>query len=236
MIPPMKFNKIFNLMSANRFIFRIPLVGALVIFVLSQAKADFSIDYYGAHVDCFISHIELPPIGGVYEMVVFENNVASGNFINPGTYSNYSIYSGQAFSSFDFSATAAIIDPVTGAILASHTQVITFTLGRADEIIHGDLSEPKIVDPSVIKYVSDPVDVVSGSFYQHDVDLEVSAPLPIQVVRNYSSSYLSKNEFGCGWLSGFNSYLIPSADESTIKAADMTGSIVVLRRVTGLDT
>ena len=97
-------------------------------------------------------------------------------------------------------------------------QSITRELGNTSSVNKADL-------------VADPVSVTSGVFYANHVDLHVNGPLPIEVRRTYSSRNAAQtSEFGYAWLSGNSSFLVPSADLSTIQAADSEGSVVLFRR------
>ncbi len=83
----------------------------------------------------------------------------------------------------------------------------------------------------------EPVSVTTGAFFDNHVDLHVNGPLPIEIERTYSSlNAATTNEFGYGWLPGYCSYLIPSADSSTIQAAETDGSIIVFRQQSGSTT
>jgi len=88
------------------------------------------------------------------------------------------------------------------------------------------------------RHVSEPVNAVTGSFYENQEDLHVNGPLPIEIRRTYSSlnAATTNNEFGHGWLFGYPSYLIPSSNLSTIQAADTDGSVIVFRQQSGSTT
>lgn len=88
----------------------------------------------------------------------------------------------------------------------------------------------------VTKYVNDPVNSMTGSFYINDTDLVIPGPFPIQLSRNYDSLNQASNEFGTGWKMGFFSYLQVSVDSSVIYAAEMDGSVVAYRLQTGSST
>src|ERR1700719_841445 len=94
--------------------------------------------------------------------------------------------------------------------------------------------------PSISPDVGEPVNAITGAFYENQVDLRLNGPLPIEIKRTYSSlNSKANNEFGYGWLPGYPSYLIPSddsADPSTIQAADTNGAGVVFRQQSGSTT
>lgn len=80
--------------------------------------------------------------------------------------------------------------------------------------------------------VADPVDVVSGEFWVHQVDLNLPGPMPLELKRNYSSLNEANNQFGYGWKFNFMPYLGLSTNETTIYAADPDGSVLAFSQVT----
>ncbi len=83
--------------------------------------------------------------------------------------------------------------------------------------------------------VSDPVDVVSGEFFEDAVDLTLSGPFPIQLRRNYSSQNPLPGVFGYGWNSNFNFDLTftdkdTDDDQEYVYAGEMNGTVVVYEK------
>lgn len=118
--------------------------------------------------------------------------------------------------------------PVHPQSAAGATGGITFLLDNAQT---GSL--PQQVFSTASHLVSDPVNFMTGAFYQNATDLVVSAPLPIKVTRTYTSSNNSNSELGFGWLTGNPSYLIPSNETDNpevIQAADEDGSVFTFRK------
>ncbi len=76
------------------------------------------------------------------------------------------------------------------------------------------------------KAISDPVNVVTGEFYVHAVDLKLSGPMPFEIGRNYSSQLTDSADFGPGWKSTFHPYMHMSKDKSVIHIADADGSVI----------
>ncbi|MBS0631903.1 MAG: hypothetical protein JSS11_08320 [Verrucomicrobia bacterium] len=93
----------------------------------------------------------------------------------------------------------------------------------------GDLSDPSFLKRTW-SMVSDPVNSTTGEFYQDNIDLRLDGPMPLEVRRSYSSKQLASNEFGYGWLFGYNPYLTITDDQSIIQAADADGSVVAYSR------
>ena len=132
------------------------------------------------------------------------------------------------------SGTSGIVgppDPVTG----SDTYVVG-TIVRQARGNQGNKGTGLKIS-QLLSLIGEPVNVTTGEFYEDHVDLQVKGPLPIEIRRSYSSRNAgASNEFGFGWLPGYPSYLVPSADLSTIQAPDTDGSLIVFRRQTGSTT
>ena len=75
--------------------------------------------------------------------------------------------------------------------------------------------------------VADPVDVIQGGFHVDDTDLTMPGPIPIRLQRHYYSLNQADNEFGYGWMSSYEPYLVVSAGGSPIiYASEMDGSVI----------
>jgi RHS repeat-associated protein len=162
-------------------------------------------------------------------------SAASGNItVNEGDIIEITeeggIYTGGGTLNYTVDTGSPYLD-VTGCLLVTpnFTNVVRFIATRTDRAKQRNLPGLNFVE--VDRQVAEPVDVVTGAFYENQVDLRVNGPLPIEVRRTYSSqSAAQTSEFGYGWLSGYSSFLIPSADLSTIRAADTNGSVVLFRQ------
>ncbi|MDX1952660.1 MAG: DUF6531 domain-containing protein, partial [Verrucomicrobiota bacterium] len=77
-----------------------------------------------------------------------------------------------------------------------------------------------------VNFVSDPVDAISGAFYNDEEDLMLAGPFPLAIRRNYSSQNQAHNEFGHGWKISYFPFLVKAVDEQTIYAATPNGSVI----------
>jgi RHS repeat-associated protein len=75
---------------------------------------------------------------------------------------------------------------------------------------------------SLISYVSDPVDVVTGAFYIDDVDLVLPGPFALEIRRNYNSQNPLIGDLGIGWKLSLNPYLIKQDGKLYVAEADGT--------------
>lgn len=81
--------------------------------------------------------------------------------------------------------------------------------------------------PGLNKMVADPVNVVTGEFYIHVVDLTLNGPMPFEIGRNYSSQNVADStDFGHGWKSSHFPYLLMSRDKSVIHITETDGSVI----------
>jgi len=78
--------------------------------------------------------------------------------------------------------------------------------------------------------VAEPVDEISGEFYEDTVDLALPGPLPLQLRRNYTSANLQANEYGYGWKMNFTPFLVVASN--IIYAAEMDGTVLAYRQQT----
>ncbi|MES2709156.1 MAG: RHS repeat-associated core domain-containing protein [Verrucomicrobiota bacterium] len=82
------------------------------------------------------------------------------------------------------------------------------------------------IDPKI----ADPVNIITGEFYNHQVDLELPSPVPMSIVRNYSSRFNASRNIGYGWRLGFEPSLILSDADAPapaeIQASEMDGSLI----------
>ena len=88
-----------------------------------------------------------------------------------------------------------------------------------------------------LNYVAEPVNVMSGEFYQDTVDLTVAGPQPLQVRRNYSSQNQGdRNGFGYGWDINIVPYITiatnatVSATNVVLTAVELDGSVIAYRQ------
>lgn len=77
---------------------------------------------------------------------------------------------------------------------------------------------------SLISYVSDPVDVVTGAFYIDEVDLVLPGPFPLEIRRNYNSQNPLIGDLGIGWKLSLNPYL--TKQHGKLYAAETDGTII----------
>ncbi len=103
------------------------------------------------------------------------------------------------------------------------------------ELSSGNTGTPTSKNP--LKYVAEPVDVMSGEFYQDILDLAVGGPQPLQVRRNYSSQNQSDlNGFGYGWNINVVPYIsiatnsTATATNVVLTAVELDGSVIAYRQ------
>jgi len=76
--------------------------------------------------------------------------------------------------------------------------------------------------------ISDPVNVVNGVFYQHDVDLHLEAPVPLIITRSYLSTSWAVSDMGAAWRINHDYYLY--ANQAVVEmdaAADLSDTAEV---------
>ena len=82
--------------------------------------------------------------------------------------------------------------------------------------------------------VSDPVNVVTGEFYDDTTDLHLPGPITLKLARNYSSQNQSHAAFGWGWKLNHVPYLIvdgaSASDDQFIRAAESDGSVLLYEK------
>jgi RHS repeat-associated protein len=90
---------------------------------------------------------------------------------------------------------------------------------------------------NVVNYVAEPVNVMSGEFYQDIVDLTVAGPQPLQVRRNYSSQNQSDlNGFGYGWNINIVPYITIATNTTAtttnvvLTAVELDGSVIAYQQ------
>jgi RHS repeat-associated protein len=86
-------------------------------------------------------------------------------------------------------------------------------------------------------FVAEPVNLMSGEFYEDTVDLTVAGPMPLQLRRNYSSQNQDdRNGFGYGWNINVVPYITiatNTAQSSTnvvLSAVELDGSVIAYRQ------
>ncbi len=89
----------------------------------------------------------------------------------------------------------------------------------------------------ILQSVGEPVDAIEGGFHVDETDLSMPGPLPIQLQRHYYSLNQSDNEFGYGWTSSYEPYLVVGSGSSpVIYAAEMDGSVIAYTQKSGSTT
>jgi len=78
--------------------------------------------------------------------------------------------------------------------------------------------------------ISDPVNAITGEFYEDKTDLQLNGPMSLFIRRNYQSGNIAENEFGYGWRWAYFPYLVVGENEEVIHAAEMDGSVIVYRK------
>jgi RHS repeat-associated protein len=96
----------------------------------------------------------------------------------------------------------------------------------------------KTEDVNVLQTVADPVNTVTGEFYNDHVDLKLNGPMPLEIGRNYQSQNILSGAFGYGWKMSMVPYLVVTTDsnQTLIYAAEMDGSVLTYRRQTSPST
>ena len=88
-----------------------------------------------------------------------------------------------------------------------------------------------------VNYTYEPVNVMSGEFYEDTVDLTVAGPMPLQLRRNYSSQNQDdRNGFGYGWNINVVPYITIATNATTnivLNAVELDGSVIAYRQQTG---
>ena len=92
---------------------------------------------------------------------------------------------------------------------------------------------------NLLKYAYEPVNVMSGEFYEDTVDLIVAGPQPLQLRRNYSSQNQGdRNGFGYGWNINLVPYITVTTNAATsatnivLTAVELDGSVIAYRQQT----
>ena len=81
---------------------------------------------------------------------------------------------------------------------------------------------------SVLDWVGDPVDVVTGAFYVDEVDLALPGAFPLEIRRNYSSQNSLPGILGFGWKLSLNPFLLEEDDK--LFATERDGTVIAYRR------
>ena len=86
-------------------------------------------------------------------------------------------------------------------------------------------------------YVYEPVNVMSGEFYEDKVDLTMAGPMPLQLRRNYSSQNQDdRNGFGYGWCINLVPYITTATNTALtatnvlLSAVELDGSVITYRQ------
>ncbi len=77
---------------------------------------------------------------------------------------------------------------------------------------------------SILSYVADPIDVVTGAFYIDEVDLIFPGPFPLEIRRNYNSQNPLIGDLGVGWKLSLNPFLIKQDEK--LYAAESDGTMI----------
>ncbi len=77
------------------------------------------------------------------------------------------------------------------------------------------------------QFISDPVNIITGESYIHNVDVTLKGPFPLEIGRNYSSQHLRDSAFGHGWKMSGVPLLIPSPNGSTLYVIETDGLVIV---------
>ena len=89
---------------------------------------------------------------------------------------------------------------------------------------------------NLLNYAAEPVNVMSGEFYEDTVDLTVAGPMPLQLRRNYSSQNQDdRNGFGYGWNINVVPYITIATNATTnivLSAVELDGSVIAYRQQT----
>lgn len=89
------------------------------------------------------------------------------------------------------------------------------------------------------KLVSDPVNIVTGQFYEDVVDLVLPGRMPLQLRRNYQSGAATVGPLGYNWQMAYFTFMVPAENDASGKPPKITvaeiegGAIVYSRDTTG---
>ncbi len=140
----------------------------------------------------------------------------------------FAIYDGIPGQTYTFKGTAAY----SGQGMGDHkSDTISIQFGELPLPLTQDLGPARVVQ--LANLVAEPVNVTTGEFYTDAVDLRVNGTMPIEIRRTYSSRNTATSEIGYGWLTGYSSYIAPTDDLAYIQAADLDGTVLAFRRVSG---
>ncbi|MDX2109330.1 MAG: RHS repeat-associated core domain-containing protein [Verrucomicrobiota bacterium] len=89
---------------------------------------------------------------------------------------------------------------------------------------------------SSTNFVSDPVNIITGEFYEDTVDLSLEGPIHLDIRRNYSSQSDAMGAMGYGWKLAYTPSLTVTTDKSIIYAAHPDGSVVAYSKVNNENT
>ncbi|MBN2703824.1 MAG: SBBP repeat-containing protein, partial [Pontiellaceae bacterium] len=84
--------------------------------------------------------------------------------------------------------------------------------------------------------VADPVNLVSGVFYETEADLVLPAPIPLIIGRNYASGGTALSEFGYGWTLNHHYYLTANRPVGMLAAGQNLPDTAEIRFVTDCGT
>jgi len=78
---------------------------------------------------------------------------------------------------------------------------------------------------TILSYVADPIDTVTGAFYLDETDLVLPGPFPLSIRRNYNSQNPLISNLGCGWKLSLNPFLVDQDGKRF--AAELDGTVIV---------
>jgi RHS repeat-associated protein len=189
------------------------------------------------------------------------NTVAAANTVNyvlSDNNNNYSILLNQPASkttvvpdevaALEVSSTSSkvgssqyVSTPFTLLSAADTSALLNFTSGTSDSAVATDMSvasQVGVLKPTdsaqMWAKVSDPVNNMTGEFYEDETDLQLPGPLPLILRRNYSSQNLADNQFGRGWKLNIMPFLSISSGQTNIYAADPDGTVLKYVRANGI--
>jgi RHS repeat-associated protein len=162
---------------------------------------------------------------------------------------DFSIYTGQTTSYINYADntenvlenwSSLGIDPETSGLLAGGASLLLASpvnlstangyISASQEIINSGGLHPTNFNTNLT--VGEPVNTVTGEFYDDSVDLKLNGPMPLEIRRNYGSQNPFSGAFGYGWKISMTPYLVVSTDsnQTLIYAAEMDGSVLIYRR------
>jgi RHS repeat-associated protein len=176
-------------------------------------------------------------------------DVTLGNFSVGDQGSDFSIYTGQTtpittsadyFGGLSANWNSIGIDQETGGMLGLGASLlndsgINITTANGFITVNQQIANNGILyqtNHNSSQTAGEPVNTVTGEFYDDSVDLRLNGPMPLEIRRNYGSQNPFSGAFGYGWKMSMVPYLVVSTDsnQTLIYAAEMDGSVVTYRR------